>query len=208
LARKQAQRDLEELTATGLVQRYKAGRVKTTGARLTAEGERRARALCALPGLSAAGELLADVARRSKGPPDHPPRELLDAWICELLLAGMDNYPSPWTTAAADALKDVEFRALPMLVSGLLVSHSDTFGRTYYAVTLAGWKAIDDPPPIPDDPEDIEPEHDLCQLYADTMRAALARLGVAAPRDTREIGPIPLPASPGGLPYPMAWFAG
>jgi hypothetical protein len=199
--RKATQRELEALVADGLVTRGRTGRAKTLAVRLTEAGERRGRQLTLLPDLRESWDLLVDIAGRTK----RQPELLLDAWAIELGPAGLENYPSPWTKDAEERLKDVEFRALPSLIRGWLVALSDTMKRVYYAVTPYGWHVLDTLTPPEKAPDIDDWDGDPCGTYARTMRVALDALRSKTPDDTREIGPVPLTASPGGLKFPHAW---
>jgi hypothetical protein len=197
--RKRAQRDLDALIADGLLTRA-SGEARTLAVRLSDLGERRARALVCLAGLSESWALLADVAGRCK----RRPRLLLDAWVSELALAGMGNYPKPWTTDAETALGMLGLRALPLLLRGLLATASDTHGRAFYGLTARGLAALDsDVRPEPDP----EPALDdgASELYRATMRATIARLRTAEPPAVQEIAPLPFPASPAGLAFSATW---
>ncbi len=182
-SRRAANRALEELAEGGLIVARRP-RVKTLSARLTDEGLARANLLCGLPDRLHGWLSLKEVAERSR----RKPRLIEHKWASECRLTGTRR-------PDGDDLWAVQSLALPALVCGWLSSNADTQGRVYYAVTPAGWEAIDagqEPP----GPEDVgEPAPGAWEAYREALEHAQARLLRGDRVDPKCIGWVPLPVA-------------
>src|SRR5690606_32769129 len=93
----------------------------------------------------------------------------------------------------------------PALVRNYVDSHADGQRRVYYALTPAGWAWLE----AGDEPtaDDLEGKlnHRIEKLYYDRLRIASARLDVADPPDSKELGCIPLPNAIEDLKLSTTW---
>jgi hypothetical protein len=98
----------------------------------------------------------------------------------------------------------VENMLLPALVRGFAVSGATVHGEARYSLTDAGrtWLRGDDAQAATD--ADTAADDEASALYEQTLVAALHRLGTQSPRDSREIGLLPLPA--GARQCPLGLF--
>lgn len=187
--RKETQRALESLAALRAVEVRRPHRVKTLAVRLSESAETETRRLVGLPGLYAAWLAALEVARHSS----RPPKMMTDFWISERLLIG-NSKPADFGVQAAA----VESMLLPALSRGYVVSNANVRGHVSYSLTPLGWCWLDGDD-APDVDQDVEPDPEAAELYAERLTAALHRLDTAASVDSREVGGLPLPCATEGL---------
>jgi hypothetical protein len=112
-------------------------------------------------------------------------------WVRETHLAEVE-YGSPDTGGTLGFYAEC---MLPLLVRGLAVSNADSQGRVWYALTPAGEplaaEAIETNQHLCTDGP--EPEGDARQAYLEATERELSWLENQTPRNSREIGPIPMP---------------
>jgi len=161
----------------GLVKLARRRETRLVGAQLTSKGETTARVFCGMSGwpASLASE---DELRRLAGS-QFAARE--GRWISERGLAGIDYGGDTSEFVLVESL------LLPSLVSGRAESLADSAGRVWYRLADAG------PPPDESAP-DVEPCDDLRTFYDAEIRRYLHEFTTTKPRNTFEIGPIPMPA--------------
>ncbi|WP_149109526.1 hypothetical protein [Limnoglobus roseus] len=186
--RKSAERRLSAMEDAGLVAVFRRqGRAR--GVRLTPVGEDTARRIAGLPDLSESLEVMAIVAKNHL---EREPKLLTDLWAAEADVVGV-----PWG-GETKAYVILEEELLPAMVAGLMVCNTTIPGHAYYAVTPAGWAALDDGFPTP------AGAGAFAQAARDEYFEAfrLARVGYADAKVAAlgEIGPLPLPVSVGGSP--------
>ena len=195
--RKAAQRALEALAKEGLVRVFRANNTKTTGVKLTDEGEARARELCGLPGLADSWWACRKLADLSKPPGEAKTYD--DVWITE---EKFSNIPHPGEGADQTAfLREInwtEDEFLPALSRGWAVATSTVNRNVFYALTQTGWGVLDDDPP--EDRPVVEPSREIRRAYLDRIEEQLDRLEHARPENPNEIGMLPLPVSMAGWP--------
>ena len=176
--RKRRQRDLEQMSADGLLTLARRRESRLVGAELTAVGGSLARAVCGLPGWETA--LASEDELRRLGDSEFAACE--GNWISERGLAGC-GYGDGTSEFVV-----VENLMLPALVAGRVVSLSDGVGRVWYR--LADVSTPDVPP---------EPAAEACDqlrdLYDAELRRQLDHFSVVQPRSPHEIECIPLPCS-------------
>jgi hypothetical protein len=178
--RKRRQRDLEQMSADGLLTLARRRESRLVGAELTAVGGSLARAVCGLPGWEAA--LASEDELRRLGDSEFAACE--GNWISERGLAGCD-----YGDMDSAELVLVENLMLPSLVAGRVESLSDVAGRVWFRLTDAGG------PDGPPNPTDVEPCGDLRDLYELELARHLDHFAQAKPQTRHEIGAIPLPCS-------------
>jgi hypothetical protein len=178
--RKQRQRALDTMSADGLVNLARRRETRLVGATLTARGEAMARALCGLPGWQASRASEDELRRLA----DSKFAAVEGGWISECGLAG-SGYGDDMDSAAFVLAENM---ILPSLVAGRVASLSDSLGRCWYMLTDDGT------PNVPPEPTDVEPCDDLRTFYDAELARHLHELTTAKPRNTLEIGPIPMPA--------------
>ena len=175
--RKRRQRDLEQMSADGLLTLARRRESRLVGATLTPSGEAMARALCGLPGwqesLSAEHEL-----RRLAGSEF---AAVEGGWISEIGLTNC-GYGDDMDSAE---LVLVENMLLPSLVAGRVESLSDSAARVWYLPIDVGG------PNVPPEPTDVEPCDQLRDLYDAELRRHLDQFQ-AKPQTRHEIGAIPM----------------
>lgn len=181
--RKANQRVIAELIQRRLVKPY--GGAKRTHLALSNRGRAMAVALANVPGDDAGWATVKEVLRFSRKP---------GVLVAELLLARLPAYSADQN--ASDALWVTEALALPGLVQGWLIAHSDYFGRAYYMATTTGADIVARPEPRPTErpPKTTEEAESFFDV---TFAEARRRLQNAKPTNARDLGILPLTASPG-----------
>jgi hypothetical protein len=180
--RKQAQRDMEACAKRGWIRPIRS-KVKTTSVRLTDEGEELARDGI-VPTLADSFEALAELATHSK----RGSEKSNEKWVPEIEM----NNGRGWEGEFARELLWVEQRLLPCLTRGLVAANYDGYGHAYYAVTAAGWEALDeqvlDEQDLDDVATDAEFDGERADHYYTCLKAELTRLRTAP------VSPFPKPA--------------
>ena len=195
--RKAAQRALEALAKEGLVTVFRKNNTKTTGVKLTEEGEARARELCGLLRLADSLWICARLADLSK--PPGKAKTYDDVWISEEDILILPRHSEGEDQAAfLGGLAFTEDMFLPALSRGWAVANSTIHGNVYYALTQAGWDVLDGEPPA-ERPE-VDPSPEANEAYLDRVREQLDRLEHDRPENPGEIGMLPLPDSMAGWP--------
>ena len=195
--RKAAQRALEALAREGLVTVFRKNNTKTTGVKLTEEGEARARELCGLLRLADSWWICTKLAELSK--PPGKAKTYDDVWISEEEILILPR-PSEGEDQVAflGGLIFTEDMFLPALSRGWAVASSTIHGNVYYALTQAGWDALNAEPPA--ERPKVVPSHEAHEAYLDRVREQLDHLEHDRPENPREIGMLPLPVSMAGWP--------
>ena len=192
-SRKEAQRTLEAVASSGLVA-VARGKLRTSAAALTDEGERLARRAVGLPCLGHSFSAMKEMANHC----DREPRTLERLWVEETAL----NYGKGWNGAETTAeerrgLLLVEEFLLPALRRRLVIADSTMHGNAYYALTPAGWEILDGKPIRDEKKGGYEPE--AREAYYETIKAAIKRMEADEPEMPGEIGYLGLNASMHGL---------
>ena len=195
--RKAAQRALEALAKEGLVTIFRANNTKTTGVKLTDEGEARARELCGLPSLANSWWACDALTMHSKPPGEAKTYD--DVWVSEEKLS---RVPHPGEgkdqTAFLREINLIEDEFLPALSRGWVVATSTVHRNVFYALTQTGWDILKGD--WPEDRPEVEVNREIRRAYLDRIEEQLDRLEHARPENPNEIGMLPLPDSMKNLP--------
>jgi len=186
--RKRHQRLLGDLEAAGLVTIIRS-KAKMTAVSLTSKGDQMARKLTGVgdweDGLCSLQEVDRRIDVEGFGTDGH-------RWLPETVLAGV-KYGTP---DAGKEFRLVELTGAAALAYGWLESNSDSHGRVSYAITELGEKVLES---LPEPPacDVAEPCPKLNDLFWERFSAERTALEGLTPRDTSELGFIPLPCSTG-----------
>lgn len=186
----QAHRDIERLTTDGLVTTSKPRGSKTLFARLTDAGESRALALCGLPSI---GNAL-DVMREKLAPLFQHPDSTISDWAPEWLVLGFDFDKPPTEDEYVNAVVELEGTLMPAFSRELVESLSDIRKRVYLRLTERGWGILDDLPTLPKWKRGKRSKEAIA-LYNDAFAAAIDEIGNAK-ETANELGYIPISCSP------------
>jgi hypothetical protein len=183
--RKTSERFLSGLVEQGLIEAF--GQPRRSHCRLTHRGRWLATALARMPDDSDGWSSVLSVLEYAGG--------VTGVWVSELLVAGLEGYRAK---GARRQLARVADFAVPAIVAGWIEATSDVHGRVYYAVTLDGLMAAQQPEPTP--PDDLPgPDDEAKRLYDEAEAAARDQLRTEKPHNPSEIGFVPFSCSPGSM---------
>lgn len=181
--RKQAQRAMEQLIQSRMVQVYRPNNSKTLGIRLTNVGDQYTRALAGLPTLVSSLPLIPQLRGFSEG--EAACCFLGQTWVPETLLAGVE-----WgDNEQRYKYVDIEEQLLPALVRGWVVSNCTIRGHCWYSLVNAA------PPTAVPVNSPAKCVHARDEYYRQ-IHEEISALYVAKPDNEREIGQIPMPVCP------------
>jgi hypothetical protein len=200
--RKAAQRELDALRAEGLVKTYNPRGARTLGVRLTGTADDCLRRKLGLATYADALGFLDELYRRREDPDGFDGIGTGTGgglpWSSEQALTGIrwgDNDKRVYYVLLTEDL-------LPLLWRGLVESNSSVQGHVWYGLTAEGYElaagrdetgeaCLDYPPPLPEPGDD-----EAFAFYHDRRREEIDAIESATPKDTRDLGDIPLPVCP------------
>ncbi len=197
--RKGAELRLSKLAEAGFVTLNRS-KGRTAKVKLTATGEVAARMMAGLPLPEASFTAMGEIAKRAK----REPELLLDYWINERLIepsdeSGTINGKPVDKPGETRWLVFLEEMMLPSLIAGRVRVGVTCKGRAYYALTPAGWAALD-AGCKPDKKPRAKFSEEFKSAYYESFKAAVSRLKDAQVANVGEIGPMPLSCSMGNWP--------
>jgi len=200
--RKAAQRELDALRGEGLVKAYNPRGARTLGVRLTGSADDDLRRMIGLATYADALGFLDELYRRRHDPDGFdgigtgaggkPP------WSSEEALTGIrwgDNDNRGYYVL-------LTYDLYPLLWRGLVKSNSSVRGHVWYGLTAKGYElarrrdeaaqATGEHPPVPPEPGD----EDAFDFYHDRRMEEIDAIECGTPKDSRDLGDIPLPVCP------------
>lgn len=200
--RKGAELRLSKLAEAGFVTLNRS-KGRTAKVKLTTAGEVVARMMAGLPLPEASFTAMGEIAKRAK----REPELLLDYWINERLIEPTDE---TGTINGKPADKPGETRwllfleemMLPSLIAGRVRVGVTSKGQAHYALTPAGWAAMDAGYKAEKKPG-VKFSEEFRSTYYESFKAAVSRMKDAQVASLGEIGPLPLSCSMGN--WPVGW---